>query len=359
MPRATGQRVVGPRLTRARCCLVSAKALSICNVNLTAREREIVDLLRAEPLLDAAAIAERIGSTRAAVSVHLSNLTRKGVVLGRGYLVRPEAGSVLVVGGAVLDTKVRTAAAPVLGTSNPGTASATVGGVGRNIAENLARLGRPTVLVAAVGDDPAGDTVHPAHQRRRRRVPPRRALAAPHRHLRRRARRRRRPAHRGRRHARHRRADAWPTSPSFPPCSPVPTPSSSTPTSTPPSSAGCSPRPRTPGVRLGVRAGERGQGDRGRAGVRRLGASCTPSPRTSTSWPHSSGHPVDRHRRGRLRGRRRRPARPRGRARLGAPRHPRQPAVGRRHRRMPASRAVLVAAPRGRGRRRHRVPVTR
>jgi pseudouridine kinase len=128
-------------------------------VTLTAREREIVDLLRAEPLLDAAAVAERIGSTRAAVSVHLSNLTRKGVVLGRGYLLRPETDSVLVVGGAVLDTKVRTAVPPVLGTSNPGTASATVGGVGRNIAENLARLGRPTVLVAAVGDDPAGDTV--------------------------------------------------------------------------------------------------------------------------------------------------------------------------------------------------------
>ena len=128
-------------------------------MSLTAREREIVDLLRAEPLLDAAAIAERLGSTRAAVSVHLSHLTRKGVVLGRGYLLRAEADSVLVVGGAVLDTKVRTARAPVLGTSNPGTASATVGGVGRNIAENLARLGRPTVLLAAVGDDPAGDTV--------------------------------------------------------------------------------------------------------------------------------------------------------------------------------------------------------
>ena len=126
---------------------------------LTAREREIVDLLRAEPLLDAAALAERIGTTRAAVSVHLSHLTRKGVVLGRGYLLRAEADSVVVVGGAVLDTKVRTAAPPVLGTSNPGTAAATVGGVGRNIAENLARLGRPTVLVAAVGDDPAGDTV--------------------------------------------------------------------------------------------------------------------------------------------------------------------------------------------------------
>ena len=50
-------------------------------MNLTAREREIVDLLRDEPLLDAAALAERIGSTRAAVSVHLA--------LGASY---PESG---------------------------------------------------------------------------------------------------------------------------------------------------------------------------------------------------------------------------------------------------------------------------
>ena len=224
-------------------------ALNICNVNLTAREREIVDLLRADPLLDAAAVAERIGSTRAAVSVHLSNLTRKGVVLGRGYLLRPEAGSVLVVGGAVLDTKVRTAVAPVLGTSNPGTASATVGGVGRNIAENLARLGRPTVLVAAVGDDPAGDTVvqrtSAAGVECRHVV----RLAAPHRHLRRRARR-----------AAATCTSRWPTcapptsspsptSPSCRPCSAEPTPWSSTPTSTRPSSGGCSRPPRTPACR--------------------------------------------------------------------------------------------------------------
>ena len=66
---------------------------------------------------------------------------------------------VVVVGGAVLDTKLRTAAPPVIGTSNPGAASWTAGGVGRNVAENLARLGRPTTLLAAVGDDPAGDSV--------------------------------------------------------------------------------------------------------------------------------------------------------------------------------------------------------
>ncbi|NHA67573.1 carbohydrate kinase family protein [Phycicoccus flavus] len=71
----------------------------------------------------------------------------------------PEPVRVVVVGGAVLDAKVRTAGEPVLGTSNPGTATSGVGGVGRNVAENLARLGSPTVLVAAVGDDVAGRTV--------------------------------------------------------------------------------------------------------------------------------------------------------------------------------------------------------
>jgi len=66
---------------------------------------------------------------------------------------------VVVVGGAVLDQKLRTRRAPVLGTSNPGAAVAGVGGVGRNIAENLARLGAATVLVAPVGDDLPGESV--------------------------------------------------------------------------------------------------------------------------------------------------------------------------------------------------------
>ncbi|MFA6299689.1 MAG: carbohydrate kinase family protein [Nocardioides sp.] len=65
--------------------------------------------------------------------------------------------TVVVVGGANLDLKARTTAAVVPGTSNPGTLATSPGGVGRNIAENLARLGTPTVLVAAVGSDRFGD----------------------------------------------------------------------------------------------------------------------------------------------------------------------------------------------------------
>ncbi|MDP2775936.1 MAG: PfkB family carbohydrate kinase, partial [Nocardioides sp.] len=65
--------------------------------------------------------------------------------------------TVVVVGGANVDLKARTTAAVVAGTSNPGTVATSPGGVGRNIAENLARLGTSTVLVAAVGSDQFGD----------------------------------------------------------------------------------------------------------------------------------------------------------------------------------------------------------
>lgn len=127
-------------------------------MHLTKREREIVALLRREPTIKPSAIAERIGSSPAAVNVHLSNLSRKGVVLGRGYLLC-DAPGVVVIGGTNIDVKARSAAPATSGTSNPGSASMRPGGVGRNIAENLARLGTRTHLVSVVGRDPLGETV--------------------------------------------------------------------------------------------------------------------------------------------------------------------------------------------------------
>jgi pseudouridine kinase len=64
---------------------------------------------------------------------------------------------VVVVGGANVDVKARTTAALVSGTSNPGTVVRTPGGVGRNVAENLARLGSRVALVSVIGSDPDGD----------------------------------------------------------------------------------------------------------------------------------------------------------------------------------------------------------
>jgi pseudouridine kinase len=64
---------------------------------------------------------------------------------------------VVVVGGANVDVKARTTHALVSATSNPGTVVRTPGGVGRNVAENLARLGSRVALLSTVGSDPDGD----------------------------------------------------------------------------------------------------------------------------------------------------------------------------------------------------------
>ncbi|GIG68893.1 carbohydrate kinase [Phytomonospora endophytica] len=127
-------------------------------MSLTEREREIVALLRRDPMIGSAAIAETLGTTRAAVNVHLSNLGRKGVILGRGYVLATRP-AVVVVGGANMDVKARSERPVVSASSNPGTATITPGGVGRNVAENLARLGTRTHLVSVVGGDTLGDQV--------------------------------------------------------------------------------------------------------------------------------------------------------------------------------------------------------
>jgi pseudouridine kinase len=63
---------------------------------------------------------------------------------------------VLVIGAAGLDIKGRALSALQPGTSNAGRVRRSLGGVARNVAENLARLDVNVTLLTAVGDDPAG-----------------------------------------------------------------------------------------------------------------------------------------------------------------------------------------------------------
>jgi len=60
------------------------------------------------------------------------------------------------IGGAVLDRKYRAHAPIVPRTSNPADGLRGFGGVARNVAENLARLGTRAGLVSIVGDDDTG-----------------------------------------------------------------------------------------------------------------------------------------------------------------------------------------------------------
>jgi pseudouridine kinase len=67
---------------------------------------------------------------------------------------------VVVIGAAGFDIKGRVTSDRVFeGSSNAGELTMGVGGVARNIAENLARLDVPTALIAAVADDMLGEMV--------------------------------------------------------------------------------------------------------------------------------------------------------------------------------------------------------
>ncbi len=73
---------------------------------------------------------------------------------------------VLVLGGANMDISGSTTERLVLSDSNPGRIRCAPGGVARNVAENLARLGNTTRILTAVGDDLYGrsllDATHKA-----------------------------------------------------------------------------------------------------------------------------------------------------------------------------------------------------
>lgn len=60
---------------------------------------------------------------------------------------------IVVIGGANIDIQGQSFSGFIPGDSNPGAISRTAGGVGRNIAENCARLGLSVALVSAFGDD--------------------------------------------------------------------------------------------------------------------------------------------------------------------------------------------------------------
>lgn len=66
---------------------------------------------------------------------------------------------VLVIGSAGIDVKAHTPEVFAWNMSNQGQVRNSIGGVARNIAENLARLGVRTVLLSAVGHDMAGRNV--------------------------------------------------------------------------------------------------------------------------------------------------------------------------------------------------------
>lgn len=122
---------------------------------MTNREEELLSLIRKNPAISQNELAKVLGITRSSVAVHITNLMKKGQILGKGYILKQEDYA-CVLGGSNIDILGFPNQKLILMDSNPGKVKISLGGVGRNIAENLIHLGIPTKLISAIGDDVYG-----------------------------------------------------------------------------------------------------------------------------------------------------------------------------------------------------------
>lgn len=69
---------------------------------MTNREEEIIKLISRNPAISQSDLATTLGITRSSVAVHITNLTKKGYILGKGYILRQD-DYVTVIGGSNVD----------------------------------------------------------------------------------------------------------------------------------------------------------------------------------------------------------------------------------------------------------------
>ena len=124
---------------------------------LTEREQQILGWIRANPSISQQEIADRAGISRSSVSVHISNLTKKGAILGRQYVLSDNP-YVVIVGATNMDVVGKPGGILTPRDVTPGTIVVSPGGTARNVAHNLTLLGTSTKLgkTCARGGSPRG-----------------------------------------------------------------------------------------------------------------------------------------------------------------------------------------------------------
>lgn len=119
---------------------------------MTNREAQIFQWIVENPMISQEDLAAKAGIARSSAAVHISNLMKKGYILGKGYVTNGPSYCT-VIGGANIDIGGVPEGELVNKDSNPGKTVLSLGGVGRNIAHNMRLLGLNVKLVTAMGDD--------------------------------------------------------------------------------------------------------------------------------------------------------------------------------------------------------------
>ncbi len=120
-------------------------------MRLTLREREIFEILKKEPLIAQDELARRFGISRSSVAVHISNLMKKGVILGKGYVVN-ESASVVVLGESCINIDVQ-------GENENTSIDVDYGGFALDFSTALSNFGVNVKVITVTGNDNIGDAI--------------------------------------------------------------------------------------------------------------------------------------------------------------------------------------------------------
>ena len=126
------------------------------NKGITQRELQILNWIKQNPLISQAELAKLANISRSSAAVHISNLMKKGYLRGKGYIISPK-NSVAIIGGINFDILGAAERKINPKTSNPGRIRHAIGGLGRNIALNLVKLGVPNYFITVYGNDAEGE----------------------------------------------------------------------------------------------------------------------------------------------------------------------------------------------------------
>lgn len=119
-------------------------------MRLTLREREIVEMLKKYPLASQDELAKHFGISRSSVAVHISNLMKKGVILGKGYVFNEQV-SIVIIGLCYLDINIEP--------ENDQTINIEYTGLPMQAVEILDGFGINLKVISLVGNDEHGDII--------------------------------------------------------------------------------------------------------------------------------------------------------------------------------------------------------
>ncbi|MGR6835689.1 PfkB family carbohydrate kinase [Syntrophomonas erecta] len=119
-------------------------------MRLTAREKELFDLLKNEPLMSQEELAAHLGITRSSVAVHISNLMKKGVILGKGYVLNEQV-TIVIIGEFFLSIYVHGQEKQCIDVSYCGDTY--------ELAKAFAKFGVNVKVISVIGNDEIGTDI--------------------------------------------------------------------------------------------------------------------------------------------------------------------------------------------------------